>query len=365
MRGWNNTQAAKAFHLCDATIASWLTRIEETGPGALVQTPVPVNKFPDFVGQLVQQLKTTCPTMGKVRISQMLAKAGLHLSPSTAKRMLTRRCPNSPDTEPASTRSIDSNATNAKESESSSSTHDKPARVVTAKYPGHVWHTDLTVVPTALGFWIPWLPFAIGQHWPFCYWVVAVLDHFSRKCLMAHASRSQPSTDDVTNVLDTAIAIAGKAPKYIVSDQGPQFRDDYELWCLATGIKPRFGAIGQHGSIAILERFILSLKDECTRRMLVPLSLTSFQDELLRYVVWYNEYRPHQSLAGCTPNEIYDGTRSVRDACRLATRTEPRKGKNHAVVEQLQVERVTKLRLVVSQLDGRQHLPIVKLNRAA
>ena len=45
MRGWNNTQAAKAFHLCDATIASWLTRIEETGPGALVQTPVPVNKF--------------------------------------------------------------------------------------------------------------------------------------------------------------------------------------------------------------------------------------------------------------------------------------------------------------------------------
>ena len=364
-RCWNKTQAAKAFHLCDATIASWLARIEETGPGALVQTPVPVNKFPDFVGQLVQQLKATCPTMGKVRISQMLAKAGLHLSPSTAKRMLTRRCPNAPDTNPSPTGPVDSNATNTKESESSSSTHDKPARVVTAKYPGHLWHVDLTIVPTALGFWIPWLPFAIGQHWPFCYWVVAVLDHFSRKCLIAYAFRSQPSTDDVTSVLDTTIAIAGRAPKYIVSDQGSQFRDGYELWCQATGIKPRFGAIGQHGSIAIVERFILSLKNECTRRMLVPLSLALFQDELLRYVTWYNEYRPHQALAGCTPNELYDGTQSARDASRLEAKTEPRYDKNHAVVAQLQVECVTKLRLVVSQLDGRPHLPIVKLERAA
>jgi transposase InsO family protein len=164
--------------------------------------------------------------MGKVRISQMLAKAGLHLSPSTAKRMLTRHYPNSTDTNPSPTASVLSNATNTHESESSSSTHDKPARIVTAQYPEHVWHTDLTVVPTALGFWIPWLPFAIGQYWPFCYWVVAVLDHFSRKCLMAHALRAQPSTDDVTSVLDTAIAIAGKAPKYIVSDHGSQSTTD-------------------------------------------------------------------------------------------------------------------------------------------
>jgi len=95
----------------------------------------------------------------------------------------------------------------------------------------------------------------------------------------------------------------------------------------------------------------------------VPLSLVPFQDELLRYVTWYNEYRLHQSLTGYTPNEICDATRSARDAYRLETRTEPRNDKNHAVVERLQVERVTKLRLVVSQLDGRPHLPIVKLEQ--
>ena len=97
----------------------------------------------------------------------------------------------------------------------------------------------------------------------------------------------------------------------------------------------------------------------------MPLSVAPLQDELLRHVAWYNEYRPHQSLAGRTPNEIYDGTRSARDASRFETRTEPRNGKNDAIDEQDQVEYVTKLRLVVSQLDCRSHVPIVKLERAA
>ncbi|MFC1642596.1 transposase family protein [Myxococcota bacterium] len=55
------------------------------------------------------------------------------------------------------------------------------------------------------------------------------------------AASSQPSTGDVTNVLDINLGVTGTAPKYIVSDQGPQFGDNYELWCQATGIKPRLG----------------------------------------------------------------------------------------------------------------------------
>jgi hypothetical protein len=43
-------------------------------------------------------------------------------------------------------------------------------RVVTAKYPNHVWHVDLTAVPIA-GFWVPWPPFTLPQVWPFCWWV--------------------------------------------------------------------------------------------------------------------------------------------------------------------------------------------------
>jgi len=33
---------------------------------------------------------------------------------------------------------------------------------VRADYPHHVWHVDLTVVPTLFGFWVPWLPQALA-----------------------------------------------------------------------------------------------------------------------------------------------------------------------------------------------------------
>jgi len=37
---------------------------------------------------------------------------------------------------------------------------------------------DLTAVPIG-GFWTSWLPFALPQCWPFCWWVVVVIDHYS------------------------------------------------------------------------------------------------------------------------------------------------------------------------------------------
>ena len=34
-----------------------MQRLHEEGPGALVQLPQPVNKFPEFVGYVVRRLK--------------------------------------------------------------------------------------------------------------------------------------------------------------------------------------------------------------------------------------------------------------------------------------------------------------------
>lgn len=64
--------------------------VDESGERALVQIEEPVNKFPHFVGQLVRSLKLMCPTLGKVRIAQVLARAGLHLGATTVGRMLAR-----------------------------------------------------------------------------------------------------------------------------------------------------------------------------------------------------------------------------------------------------------------------------------
>ena len=63
--GWSLKQTAKAFLVTPATIASWMRRLDEEGPEALVQTPVPVNHFPDYVRYVVQRLKMLCPDAGQ------------------------------------------------------------------------------------------------------------------------------------------------------------------------------------------------------------------------------------------------------------------------------------------------------------
>ena len=75
-------------------------------------------------------------------------------------------------------------------------------RVVTAKRPNHLWHVDLTLVPTAGGFWVSWCPFPIAQRWPFCWWVAVVVDHFSRRALGTATFKKEPTAADVEKALD-------------------------------------------------------------------------------------------------------------------------------------------------------------------
>ena len=89
-RGWSKAQTADRFVMTEETVASWLRRLDENGEEGLVQVGEPVNKFPDVVAYMVRYLKRTCPALGKVRIAQMLARAGLHLGATTVGRMLKR-----------------------------------------------------------------------------------------------------------------------------------------------------------------------------------------------------------------------------------------------------------------------------------
>jgi len=70
-------------------------------------------------------------------------------------------------------------------------------------------------------------------------------------------------------------------------------------------IKPRFGAVGKHGSVAVTERVIKTLKHEWLR--CVPLikgfdHLTSLCTE---FESWYNGWRPHMTLGGLRPDDFY------------------------------------------------------------
>jgi len=343
-RAWSLSQTARHLLITTATVSSWMGRLNEDGPKALVQTREPVNKFPEFVAYMVKRLKVLCPTMGKVKAAQMFCRAGLHLGSTTVGRYWK---------EPPRWRP--------------SPVVEQSGRIVRAKRPDHIWHCDLSVVPTSFGFWVSWLPFALPQRWPFCWWIAVVADHFSRRIMGFAVFKQQPTSVAVRAFLGRVLRQAVGKPRHLITDQGIQFTDDgFGKWCRRRRIRQRFGAVGKYGSIAVVERLIRSIKNECTRRLLVPYEREALRCELALYVDWYNCHRPHDVLEGATPEEIYRG---VLPACR-EPRFEPRnrwpRGSPCArPTADVRGRRGARLELNVSFLANRRHLPIVEIRRAA
>jgi hypothetical protein len=221
-------------------------------------------------------------------------------------------------------------------------------------------------MPTG-GFWTPWLPFALPQCWPFCWWIAVVLDHFSRRVMGIAVFRKQPDGRQVREFLDSAIRTAGAKPKYIVCDKGAQFWClPFKRWCRRRKIRPRFGAIGRHGSIAVVERFTLSMKEEFLRCIIVPLNRRRSDEACGLYSDWYNRFRPHEFLGGRTPEGRY---RRIPAACRRL-RFEPRlhwpRGSPCASPQaKVRASPGAKLELHVERIGGHRRLPVVTITRAA
>jgi hypothetical protein len=186
-RSWSLAQTARTFLVTPLTISSWMARLDEEGSDALVRLSVPVNRFPDFVGYIVNRLKTLCPAMGRIRIARVLARAGLHLGPTTVRRMLRAHRPPAPRPVEAA-----------------------PPRRITARKPNDLWHVDLTTVPTSLGFWTSWVPFALPQMWPFCWWLGVAIDHCSRRVMGFVVYRGQPSSKAVSGFLQRLFVEVGR-----------------------------------------------------------------------------------------------------------------------------------------------------------
>ncbi len=333
-RGWTLEETARVFLIDIQTLSEWIRRVDEPGERPLVQTVEPVNRYPDFVRLLVQQLKALFPAMGHARIAQVLGRAGLRLGVTTVRRFAGDATgPEDQGSEPESTN----------------------RRPVIARYPGHTWHLDLTAVPTRAGLWVPWLPFSLPQRWPFCWCVAVLVDQFTRACVGFAVFRAAPSSQQIQQFLDRAVRRSKQKPRYILSDRGTQFFcKSFKAWAKRRDIRPRYGRLGEVAGICIIERFILSLKQECTRRLLVPLSEQTLRRELELYATWYNEVRPHTTLDGRTPKEMRED-RPPPPHHRFETRPHWRSGATWA----------RELRLDVRYFEGRKHLPIIELRRVA
>lgn len=340
-RGWNHKQTADAFRISEETISSWMRELDIEGESSLVQTPVPVNKYPEFVEYVTQWLKSTYPLYGKKKIAEHFVRAGLFLSASTIGRRLKERSVINPDDPPPIIE-----------------TDDSEKRSIISREPNHIWGVDFTAVPTMSGFWTSWSPNALPQQFPFCYWVFIIIDHFSRKVVGFSLFNKPPSAKEIVDALKMACKRIKGKPGHIISDKGSQFfpstakpenRKDhpYHKWCKRMKIQTRFGAVGKYGSIAIVERFNRTLKDECTRKIFVPFCFEKMREELAIFITWYNELRPHSYLDARTPEEVYVDAPPIEQ------------------VESASNSDLPEFSVRISYFEGRKHLPIVEIKKAA
>ncbi len=179
--------------------------------------------------------------------------------------------------------------------------------------------------------------------------------------------KEKPSSVQVRSFLAWVFHKAGAAPKYLISDKEKQFDcPGFRAWCDRRGVTPRYGAVGRHGSIAVIERLIRTMKNECTRRITVPLRIEKMRAELSSWVRWYNGCRPHMTLGGRTPDEVYFERAPANEKPRHEPRRKyPRDAWCASPQTKVKGRRGVRLRLDVRCFEDRKHLPVIEVRPAA
>ena len=177
MRGWSKAETARRFFVSDDTIRAWLRRADDD---SLIQTRTPVNRFPDFVRYVVQRIKLFCPTLGKVKIADKLARAGIHIGKTTVGRILKEKP--------------------AKEPEPSDETGTAKSHRREIRGPHNARRSDDRADQRRLLDQLG--PNSLSQNWPVCWWLLNVVDHYSRRSMGFAVFKSEPSSEEVTAALD-------------------------------------------------------------------------------------------------------------------------------------------------------------------
>ncbi len=261
-------RVSRYFGIARSTLYRWLHQIEDQKSSSS-----PVNKTPAEIAALVWEITKANLSWGRIRIANQLKLLGIFLSASSVRNILQRPKPRKLPTTAAP-------AENVEKAES---------RAIPASHPNHVWSVDTTKV-------LRW------GLWPIH--VCVAIDHFSRK-VMCVAPVEGPNAGWIIEALELAMQKHG-APKHIISDQASVFTGDafaelLEQW----NIKPRLGAVGKHGSIAVTERVIKTLKYEWLRCVPLIKGFDHLTSLCIEFESWYNTWRPHMTLEGCRPDDLY------------------------------------------------------------
>jgi len=219
----------KTLGVSRSSVRRWLQGFEQGKLGRRNEPREPVNKTPGEIAELIWEIFRQNPLWGCYRIAMTLWGLGVFVAASTGRNILLR---------PKPARATPSPAVHKQQEE---------PRQILARYPNHVWSVDRTRV-WRWGIWPTW--------------VLVGVDHCSRM-VTTTCPLEGPNAGWVTTALESAFARYG-APKHIITDQegvfisGVFISGAFAELLRRADISQRFGAVGQHGSIAVTERVILT-----------------------------------------------------------------------------------------------------------
>ena len=151
--------------------------------------------------------------------------------------------------------------------------------------PNQVWCADITYIRLSHGF----------------VYLVAILDWYSRKVLTWELS----TTADQYFVIHALVEAWRRYgdPLVFNTDQGSQFTCPGFIDPLQPPVYNQHGRQGAGSDSVAVERFWRSLKyEEVYRKDYID--LIEARKKIGSYISRYNEFRPHQSLAGRTPDSV-------------------------------------------------------------
>ncbi len=130
------------------------------------------------------------------------------------------------------------------------------------------------------------------------YWFLVCIDDYSRFIISAEQFDHELTTAEVTAILEKQ----QKFPKAILSDHGPQFKEQWKNWCSEHGIEAHFAHPSYPQDKGKVERCIQSLN----REFIHPLWKFPewLKGKLGDYRDWFNCKRFHRGINGY-PAELY------------------------------------------------------------
>jgi putative transposase len=129
-----------------------------------------------------------------------------------------------------------------------------------------------------------------------------IVDMFTRQCLAIEVDTSLGGMR-VRRVLERLVQDHGK-PQTIVVDNGPEFISQHvDEWAYRTGVELAFIRPGKPVDNAYIESFNGKFRDKCLNTHYFT-TLQEARDKIGQWQDLYNNFLPHRSLKGLTPQEF-------------------------------------------------------------